>query len=114
MQLVSRRFRRRRCVVGDPTAGWIWTSGKIKIACRFLSMLRLFFDLPRDCRVVWVSLHDCAARKREPFNIQECGESRYPGLHSVDDSFEEISVGQIDHLLEPLVGRKVWMQVEYE
>jgi len=74
------------------------------------------FDIPEEVEYVWVSLHDKSAVHRAVGKVRwyrDHGED-YPEIHLTEfGKFSIITEKALDKLLEPLVGKTVYIQCEY-
>ncbi len=108
MLLLKRRFRR-----SDNNG---MESGRVWFCARgFVKVLRKHFHLPKNVQVVWVSLHDQSGRNRLPVSIQlNGGCSILPQNPALIIGKEEAEDEHLDNFLKPLIGKTVYMAVEYE
>jgi len=84
-------------------------------SCDLLKFLYRFFNIPAtlEPKKIWLSLHNTEAKNRENFVVKKYigPYASYPmltkGKYTIDNE-------KIDELLNPFVGKKVWLQMEYE
>lgn len=72
-----------------------------------VSGLTQLFDFPAAPRTVWLSLHDRPAKCR----VEMYGD--FPGL-SFGPSVGMWDAAEVDQLLFPLLGKKLWIECWYE
>jgi hypothetical protein len=74
-------------------------------------LLHRHFELPDDAKSVWITLHTCPTINRLAVCVvQKYG---YPNI-KIPGRADMVSHTSWDNLLEPYIGKRLWLQVEYE
>ena len=110
MLLATKRFKHRARPGG---LSW-WMPGKAG-GCPICDYhLKQRFAIPNDVKVIWISLYDRASKYRWPAKVvsQGVGQRIAVGAHQ-GIAATGVSAIRRDRLLKPLVGRNVWIEVEY-
>lgn len=113
MKLLSRQFRLAKDEDREPL--YVSANRHLKLCAEATpTILQRFFNLPRTPKVLWLSLHDLAGKDRKPFTVGWYNEQL--GWTALKHALGEITdyPETMDELLLPLIGRTVWLEVEYE
>jgi len=109
MILAKRVFRRDT---------WCWAAGDIHDYCGGIERwVRGHFELPRKISRVIITLHNRPAVNRERMRVRGpkhgLSDRPYVVLQASTASFATYSLS-LTRLLKPVIGRTVYLQVEYE
>jgi len=112
MKLVCRRFK--RSLDAANCSDW-WDSG-VDLSIRN-SDIQKYFHLPFEAKTMWFSLYDRPAKNRKKAGVilhsGFFGDESNPSI-LVNNGEVVISDIGFDRLLKSLVGKTVYIQVEYE
>lgn len=90
-----------------------WRSGNVEDYCgRFEVWVRKHFELPKRVSKAIISLHSRPSVDREKGRIKKC--SCGCGMITLLFGRTELDAENLSSVLRPLIGRTVYLEVEYE